>query len=629
MLAALRAAVILGVSVQHPTGRFDQACDQAILDWNTNYRSDPYRYGNVGTTAVVSLAALDTRNSNRLAFRTGDVAALAASVLRSPEHDERQTFWQAVTDDVNALVLTGDPIILNSCKLWLNGSPRNWNDEFARFQLEMSRAGATTSNRGGGSGNWKVWAEWYSSAVAGNNSFSLSRRVADALDQRIALGGGRKGFWDREPAEVNAEIAGWVADARRAQNAASRVVFISYNSSDKIAAKDVGDAIDSFGFQSFAQYKDMPPGSNFIAEMQDGLATMGKFTPLYSPDYMASDICQAEWNAAYNMDRLGKRRLIIGFLLKPTTLLPLQQQVVHVPLYGLTKEKARSAIFDALTGNGEMASPAQSRRDAADNASPEPVIDADGRIGVSPDAEVEAAFIDDELANLPDSMRRLLANLALALPGRNAPVMLSQNLADYRTELALNGASPRIADLIRCAEIIKSEICDAIELEAAWYRAGIAVSLEQFLDLHEKLRQRFPIMMLRDQIIARSVIDPSVFDKPGFVSSHKTLSQAAAEAHRDDLTTEEFNRVIEWRERQRKDIASLRDPQNKGADDLFLTSEDRIQPSAIKKRFLFDMSGTGDKLLERTEKVTKIADSGAGQMLIGATRELLKLIWGG
>ena len=198
-------------------------------------------------------------------------------------------------------------------------------------------------------------------------------------------------------------------------------------------------------------------------------------------------------------------------------------------------------------------------------------------------------------------MRRLLANLALALPGKNAPVMLSQNLADYRTELVLNGASPRIADLIRCAEIIKSEICDAIELEAAWYGAGISRLAGTVFGPARKAAPAFPDHDAAGPEIARSAIDPSVFDEPEFAGRHKTLSQAAAEAHRDDLTTEEFNRVIEWRERQRKDIASLPDPQNKGADDIFLTSEDRIQPSAIKKRFLFDMSGTGDKLLERTQ----------------------------
>ncbi len=448
------------------------------------------------------------------------------------------------------------------------------------------------------------------------------------IDVRIAHGNHEPGFWLHGLQVINNRIWGWIEEARDRFETAERV-FVSYNSADAVSAKEVGNTIASLGFQPFGQYKDMPTGSNFIAEMQDGLATMGKFSPLYSPDYLASDICQAEWNAAYNMDRLGKRRLIVGFLLKPTTLLPLQQQVVHVPLYGLTKERARSAIFEALTGNGEKASPAQSRKDAAENASPEPFIDADEKIGVSPDAETEAAFIDDELANLPESMRRLLANLLAALPAKNAPIMLSHNLADYRTELLLNGASPRIADLLRCAEIIRTEIDDAIELEAAWYRAGIKLSLQQFLDLHEQLRQRFPIMMLRDQTIARSAIDPSVFDEPDFSSRHKKLSQAAAEAQREDLTTEEFKRVIEWRERQRKDIASLREPENKGASDIFLTNEDRILPSAIKKRFLFDISGTGDKLLERTANVTKIADSGAGQMLIGATRELLKLIWGG
>ena len=136
-------------------------------------------------------------------------------------------------------------------------------------------------------------------------------------------------------------------------------------------------------------------------------------------------------------------------------------------------------------------------------------------------------------------------------------------------------------------------------------------------------------MMLRDQSIEQSAIDPTVFDKAEFVKNHKKLDQAVLEAQRDDIATEEFRRVFEWRERQRRDIASLPEPSPWPSNDFLLTNEDRVLPAAIKKRFLFDISGTGDKLLERTEKVTKIADSGAGQLLIGATKKLLELIWGG
>ncbi|MBK8458107.1 MAG: toll/interleukin-1 receptor domain-containing protein [Phyllobacteriaceae bacterium] len=117
----------------------------------------------------------------------------------------------------------------------------------------------------------------------------------------------------------------------------------------------------------FAQYKDMPPGSNFIAEMQRAVSkNMGKFSPIYSPDYPASDICQDEWNAAYNnMDRGGRRRLIVGFLVRPTVLKPLQKQICYVPLYAVPgRPKARQAILDALAADGTKHLPERPRGEA-------------------------------------------------------------------------------------------------------------------------------------------------------------------------------------------------------------------------------------------------------------------------
>ena len=404
----------LEVVIGDPTGEFDftdsaqisnrqiqSAAADAALAAESDFDAGTAAAAAARATIAAKLSGLaaDAVNSAAMSAyfaEAADVAAYATNAAAS--------FWKALTEDAQALEQLEDALALRNAKLWLNGAPERWDLDNRKFQNYLSAVGedgALDQNE------WMVWIDWLNSITEGGNSFGLPEGIADNLDQRIALGDGREGFWEREPAQVNAEIAGWVAEARRT---ASPRVFISYNSADAASAKEVGDAIDSFGFQSFAQYKDMPPGSNFIAEMQDGLAAMGKFSPLYSPDYMASDICQAEWNAAYNMDRLGKRRLIIGFLLKPTTLLPLQKQVVHVPLYGLTKEKARAAIFEALTGNGEKADLAQSRKDAADNASPEPFIDADGKIGVSPDAEVESAFIDDELADLPELCAGCLQN---------------------------------------------------------------------------------------------------------------------------------------------------------------------------------------------------------------------------
>ena len=289
---------------------------------------------------------------------------------------------------------------------------------------------------------------------------------------RIALGDGRQNFWERWASEINADIASWLADLASV-NIFGLPVFISYNEADRADSETVGEVIDGAGFRTFAQHKDMPPGSNFIAEMQSGLAEMGKFCPLYSPEYMASEFAKPNGTPPTTWTGSASRRLIVGFLLKPTELLPLQKQVVYVPLYGLTKDKAKAAIIEALTGNGAHRGPAQSRRDASENASPEPIIDEFGRIDISKTAGVESSFVDDEMSRLPHSMRQLLTRLASALPLKNAPVMLTSSLSDYQTELLMNGASPRIADLIRCADIVRADIAEAEFYAEAWYRGGI------------------------------------------------------------------------------------------------------------------------------------------------------------
>jgi hypothetical protein len=610
LLSIFRASHVAWASCRYPEENLQSAADAAAN--SLEEFGDPL-------SRAAYYAAKSAATPSRIEHCASSIGYAGHSYSKLNED-----FWQAITSDAN-MVAQGYPIqTIAQSELWDSAEITDWfefKDAFMRYLITGLGQAEKPKD------NWMPWASWFDDCVASIDSFKLPFDISKQINLRIVHGDHEPGFWLNSPLRINDRIWDWIEESRNRIETAARV-FISYNSADVITAKDVGSEIESFGFQTFAQFKDMPSGSNFISEMQDGLASMGKFSPLYSPEYMASEICQAEWNAAYNMDRLGKRRLIIGFLLKPTALLPLQKQVVHVPLYGLTREKARAAIFQALTGNGEPASFSQSRKDASESASPEPVIDANGKLGVSPDAGTDAAFVDDELARLPESMRKLLASLIASLPSKNAPVMLTHNLSDYRTELLINGASPRIADLIRSAEIIKVEIKDAIDFDAAWYQAGIKLALEQFLELHERLRLRFPVMMLRDQFIERSAIDPSVFDKPEFANQHKKLGQAASDTHSEDITTEEFSRVLEWRERQRKDIASLQEPLLQDSDDIFLTDKDRVLPATIKKRFLFDISGTGDKLLERAANVTKIADSGAGQTLIGATRELLKLIWG-
>ncbi len=198
---------------------------------------------------------------------------------------------------------------------------------------------------------WAVWLEWWQARVDGAPSWGLPPALEQEVETRIALGDGRKDFWDRDPAEVNAEIAGWVEEARR-KASGERVpdwdYFISYSHHDETIAREIGSVLQDAGHTFFAQFQDFGPGTNLVREMQRGLANSGRLIALYSPAYEKSDHCQAEWSAAYNADPGSEKGKLLPFLLEPTELNPLARQIVYTSLIGLNAEERKQAILKAI-----------------------------------------------------------------------------------------------------------------------------------------------------------------------------------------------------------------------------------------------------------------------------------------
>jgi hypothetical protein len=94
-----------------------------------------------------------------------------------------------------------------------------WHDEPLALQEEWKNFKTTLSAPDMANGLWGGWVEWYETVAQGQPAFGLKdRKVANTLERAIALGGKdnkfHKEFWDREPGEINREIAEWVAEAR-------------------------------------------------------------------------------------------------------------------------------------------------------------------------------------------------------------------------------------------------------------------------------------------------------------------------------------------------------------------------------------------------------------------------------
>lgn len=130
--------------------------------------------------------------------------------------------------------------------------------------------------------------------------------------------------------------------------------FLSYSTKDEAFARFVFDVLRQAGYTIFVQSLDIPPGANFVREMQKGLANSDRVVALLSPNYVASDHCQAEWSAAYNDDPTGEKRKLVPLLIEHADLPPLMRQVVHVPLGGLTAQDAAKAILGAIGHGGEV-----------------------------------------------------------------------------------------------------------------------------------------------------------------------------------------------------------------------------------------------------------------------------------
>jgi TIR domain len=611
-----RCNIIARVAREGPTREIVDAGYAACADYIDADAYVGYAYVAADAAAAASyIAAYAAAAATYVPTYVSDIAEAASATAASAF--SAYSIWENTRNDCFVIESGNTPAVLLKRQLWY--SEVEWfQDALTVFETQLNSPPLNEDQ-------WGLWLEWYKNIIQGSPAFSNTGSQSEALERRIALGDGRPDFWDRPAAEVNAEIKSWVEAARVVprEPQPEPPVFISYNvDADLDQAKKIGVIVDEIGFEVFAQYKNMPAGSNFVAEMQKGLASMGKFVPLYSPEYIAAPHCQAEWNAAYAMDPVGERRLITAFLLRKTELPPLHKQIIFVPLYGLTTEKAREAIIEALSNNGTLNTKAKSRSDALEQAVPVIGMTADGKLTAERAIELEQAFIDDELVHLPNRMRSIISILLEALELKNAPAMVKSNLRGYLRELDINGGSARAVQLSDCMDFINAEISEVVN--DGWNVGGIKLGLERLNTCHLQFLQNFPLMMIRDIKIKQANIDTENFDSEDFKKAAAGIAATSPMLVDGGLALQNFNEAVHEQQRLIKDLASIIVPQQ---SDRFLPNSKEVQIDDLKKSVLFRMSGFADGTLNRAEKVASFADSELGKQLIGYLKTIAKSIW--
>ncbi len=96
-------------------------------------------------------------------------------------------------------------------------------------------------------------------------------------------------------------------------------VFISYAHEDEQAVADFAARLRRAEFHVFLDRLNLNPGSAWQAEIFAALDDSHKIISVYSPDYLASDICKEEFNVAYARNRKEKG-VLLPVLLRGTKL---------------------------------------------------------------------------------------------------------------------------------------------------------------------------------------------------------------------------------------------------------------------------------------------------------------------
>lgn len=99
-------------------------------------------------------------------------------------------------------------------------------------------------------------------------------------------------------------------------------VYLSYDDEDKVAGNRLKLLLkpltSHFGFTTWSM-QDISPGTQWQKEMASHLEKAWMFLPIISADYLSSDRCTAETQAALTLEQRGKLR-IVNILLRTSFL---------------------------------------------------------------------------------------------------------------------------------------------------------------------------------------------------------------------------------------------------------------------------------------------------------------------
>lgn len=484
-----------------------------------------------------------------------------------------------------------------------------------------------------GASDWNlVWVDWYEAIRDGAAPWGLPREVGEQIMVEAMLWPQTE--WERGTLYINGLIAGLIEAARAnqtnelpvpepipsrrdplppippprlpASEPASRDFFVSYCHVDEAMAREVVDVVEGLGYSAFAQFRDMGPGSNFVREMQRGLATSSRVIALYSPGYEASEHCQAEWSAAYNADPGGEKRKLLPFLLKPTRLNRLAQQIVYKSLVGRSVAERRAAIIEAIEHVG-ITSAGRAVAAIAAAASPDVVVTASGQIATAPNATFDRVVVAPDLITLPMRQRTLCQTIVRHAPA-NTPPIFKGCFKIYGRHLnqAVSDIVPGVLD-----DQWQTAHAYLVGDEAIALDAGLTKTLAIFAQNHAEIVAHFPLREDRERLLSETPIDEQAASGEALTAPIENVQQAAqAAAEAGQVTPALAEHVGDLANR----AEALAPPPSPAANEPSTT----ITP---RRRLVLTSLGFFERLWAVIGSTASILSTESGRMLYNAARE--------
>jgi TIR domain len=124
--------------------------------------------------------------------------------------------------------------------------------------------------------------------------------------------------------------------------------FVSYAQADEHWAQWMVWVLAQNGYSCFAQFADIPPGSDFVQEMNNGLMGSRQTIAILSPDYLSSKFAISELNATFGADPIGTKRRLVPVRVKECVPSGILTTRVYIDLVGKESMDAVNALIKGI-----------------------------------------------------------------------------------------------------------------------------------------------------------------------------------------------------------------------------------------------------------------------------------------